>query len=171
MSPSQLLTITFVALIADMGTARADLVSNITLGGFGVPPPVCTYVNGSTSCNVNGYVTSTGFPFNPLLVAGTASAAAQYGSLSANLNLISTPFGGIFNWAIEQSAEFTDTLTVGDYSGSGYIQFEVTSTAGPSYFNAGIAENNVQLDVDGVPGFYPYFGNYLLDRLARRVHN
>jgi len=121
-------------LFAFVRPAAADLFSNVDLemnlisGGTS-----CSSSFGTTSCTING--TARGInntpppPLIPVNVGGYATSVAHYGSLETDVNIGIS--GGVpsTGWNNTFRAGFSDTLSVGGYSGSGFIEYKWTGTA------------------------------------------
>jgi hypothetical protein len=110
----------------------------------------CIVDLGMRSCSVDGGVRGVP-PGTTVLISGSETASASYGALQIGQNLSLTPQGSQLTdlkggFVIVAGASFSDSLTVGGYSGSGFIGITLNPAGSPETWFSVPPE---RLNVDG----------------------
>lgn len=100
--------------------ALADLLSSASASPGLL---TCDHIDGSSYCTLSGTALSfeNGFPYVPIELSGNLNAIATYGHLGITVNLNGATLVDAPH--VSATAQFSDTLYVGGFTGPGFVQY------------------------------------------------
>lgn len=162
------LLLVVIAVFAAPST-RADLFTNVHGQQFtsAFSPMLCNDSGGSSaSCDITAVERGPGGPQGQTIEVNaemSLSATAAFGALTGRALLGATPENPLGGFLVQARASFSDTLTIGGYSGSGYIQYHGSSEG----FGGFLPNDFVGFNINSTErGFFSDGGTYTSELYA-----